>query len=445
MSGRPYVLVLFAACWGLAIGPDAAGQAGPSLDELRARLLQGDPQAVMSALADEPADGWTAEQAFLLGKAYQAAMRWEDAAALFRRADTSRVVTLVELATVLDRGGEDRQALSTAQRAHQRDPSNRVAAMLVGRLLVDSERWTEAAALFRHLTQIEPKNSVFHAQLGQAYARLDSIKWALVHFETALQLDPGNSGAALALSSLYLEMDYLHSARGALNRALRRRPDHIGLLRRSGEIALKEGSYERAYADFAGARERGDRSPETLRNHGVSAYLLDSMSVALDLLQLAWAADSSDYMGALYLGMAHARRSENAEAARLLDRAAKLGGQPFVADVYVRLGSLSQAENRIAEAVERFELALRLDETRADITFYLAAVHEGTQGDRRLALRSYEAFLRDPQHGRYPELTEIARRRVRQIREVLFLEAGRRAVPDTVGSSAPRLEQHDKP
>ncbi len=407
------------------------------LDSLRARLLEGDAGFVVQHLGSVPDSIITPSEAFVLGKAWLALSRLPEALGAFRRADTTRTATRLELASALDRMGAPSEAASVLEVVVSEEPGNRAAALHLARLYGEADEWPSVVATLRPLLVADPDNASVHAQMGVAFARQDSSLKAIVHFERALKSEPGHVRAAVAVSGLYVDRNLVRSARATLDRALRHRPGNVALLRRSAEVALQEGAYGRALSDLRLARTLGDRSVPNMRNMGVAAYLMDSLLVARTELVRAWEIDSSSAMGALYLGMLFARSGDLAEAIRLLNRSAWLAGLPFVADVFVRLGSVHQNADRLQEAIDAFALAERLDPSRGDIAFFVASLHDSDRGDRQVALAAYERFLGDPAHARYPELAETATRRIRQIKEVRFLEEGRAAAADSLRAVDP--------
>ena len=155
-----------------------------------------------------------------------------------------------KLASLLDKNEYD--AVIAHSRHILRDqPKNLRAYEQLGRALVKTSRWAEAADVLRRLLGARPSDFDAHAELAGAYRQLGQFERAIWHAERALDQQPNDQAAISLIRDLYRrsrnqEIDRLQLTAGALaqqhirgnllqealntlDEALERRPERIDL------------------------------------------------------------------------------------------------------------------------------------------------------------------------------------------------------------------------
>lgn len=394
----------------------------------RHQVAQG--QYALAAAQLEPLglDALSPEGAHLLGRCYQAMLQHERAVAAFVRADTTAVPVRIDWAQSLERLGLPEQAERHYRTAYRADSSNQHVAASYARLLADRNAWTEVAAIYEHLVARDTLNSYLHAQLGTAYAQLDSTDRAIIHYQRAHGLNPRNVRVVLALTKIYYNIAYIHSAERVLASALAERPHNAALWRRSGEVFLKKEAYPEAIDAFRNVLLYApDSSAQDLSNLGVGYYLTEQFDDALPLLQRSFEKNDEESLNAFYLGMTYQQLEQYDEALHYLNHAADLLSKGMLADIYARIGNTYEQADQEPEAIRTYRLALTLDAERVEVLFHLAALYDVYYADKNMALEQFERFLARVGENQLPQMQRYAQQRVQELREALFFEQGRTA------------------
>ncbi|MFQ5569851.1 MAG: tetratricopeptide repeat protein [Rhodothermales bacterium] len=410
----------------LGLTPPARAQSPAALRTAQIQVARGDYTAAAAGLETVAPEALSAEGAYLLGRCYQALLQYDRAVAAFERADTSKIAVLTEWGRSLERLGHPDEAEARYRAAYRQDSTNHTVAANLARLLSDRQAWDEVAAIYERLLKDDTENSYLHAQLGTAYARLDSTDQAIIHYERAHALNLCNIKVVLALTKVYYDIEYYTSARRVLDRALNERPRHAALWRRSGEIALKEETYELAVEAFGYALQY---SPDTLAldlsKLGASYYLLGDFDSARTALQQSFDLDDQDAMTAFYLGMAYQQGQHYDDALTYLNYAADLLGDGLLSDIHARIGNTYDQMDQHGEAIQSYRLSLNLQPDRTEVLFHLAALYDEYYADKATALEQYQRFLEQVEEDQLTQMQRYAQRRVNEIREQQFFEQGR--------------------
>jgi protein O-GlcNAc transferase len=188
---------------------------------------------------------------------------------------------------------------------------------------------------------MEPRSSVVHLVLGQAYLAKGSAEFvaeAKGEFQQARDLDPNQVLASFYIAKIDLDLGRAGPAENELRRALERRPNEHYLLALLGEARRQQGDIEAAIALTSKALENDARS--------VPAYFFRA---------LAWW-DRKD------------------EARALADLRRVLTSPGATVEAYELAGVIQLHFNRLAEAETNFREAIRMAPARAEPHLRLAQV-----------------------------------------------------------------------
>ena len=115
---------------------------------------------------------------------------------------TEEADRLVATARDLKRKGAPRNALELLRQALELDPLNRSAAVELGLLLAQLERYPEALAMLKRARESGPEDTALLYALGQTALQLERTASAIVYLERAYELSPGHFGVRRALTAL---------------------------------------------------------------------------------------------------------------------------------------------------------------------------------------------------------------------------------------------------
>jgi|GEM_PF-1605578 len=240
--------------------------------------------------------------------------------------------------------------------------------------LIDSQDYTAAAELCKHLLQKEPDCADVHVLLGNLYFRQEEWAFAAHYFHLAtevIQDNPflyNNCGLALAQAHEYV------AAETAFRHAIALDPEYVtawfnlgfkvykGRDQEQSALALGKAIalYRQIIADGATV------SATVYRNLGDSCAELHNWREALEAYQQALACGADDRQALLRnSATCHVSLLEYGPALEILDQLRVLGEDAYP-DFWSRFGTIAAFVGRVAEGVAAFAQAFRLAETEED-------------------------------------------------------------------------------
>ena len=118
----------------------------------------------------------------------------------------------------------------------------------LGSVYMLTDRDTEAASLFEHVTELDPSLPTPHFNLGIIYSRTGHIRRSLEHFRRAAELAP-DADTYFELGNVYTKVDSLDEAAEAFRQAVRLEPAALKYLYNLGSVLATLGERARAARD----------------------------------------------------------------------------------------------------------------------------------------------------------------------------------------------------
>jgi tetratricopeptide (TPR) repeat protein len=109
---------------------------------------------------------------------------------------------LVATARDLSKKGARRNAIELFRQALELDPLNHAAAVDLGLLLAELERFPDALTTLKRARETGPDDAAVLYALGQVSLRLERTASAIVYLERAFEISPGHFGVRRALTEL---------------------------------------------------------------------------------------------------------------------------------------------------------------------------------------------------------------------------------------------------
>ena len=142
--------------------------------------------------------------------------------------------------------GELDDAHKAAKQAISLDPGCQEAKTILGRVLIEKGRYTEAAAELDRLSRLRPRDAQVIYYLGVAQEKAGRLEEALETYRRAYTMDEDDvapiKAAAEVLVALGRPRPALHQVESYLPKA----PDDLGMYELAGRLALMCGEYEKA-------------------------------------------------------------------------------------------------------------------------------------------------------------------------------------------------------
>ncbi len=271
------------------------------------------------------------------------------------------------------------KAIQALQAAAAADPKNGDVQLLLAKSYLELQQHDPAIKSAEKAVAIDPQNSIYHEWLGRAYGeKADHASWFSAislakktrkEFETAVQLDAKNYSARQVL----IEFDC--SAPGLVGGGEEKAWPQIKQLAEmdaaeghfaAGNCRRQKKDFAIADEEFAKALESNPKSSELIYDIGDYAAKRAEPELLLAVADSGERVAPGDPRGQFYRGVALTLKKENLERAeRLLAAYAKKApirsGYPRPAWVHAWLGRLFEEQNKIEDAANEFESALKLD------------------------------------------------------------------------------------
>ncbi len=271
------------------------------------------------------------------------------------------------------------KAIQTLQATAAQEPRNGDVQLLLAKSYLELQQHDPAIKSAEKAVAIDPQNSVYHEWLGRAYGeKADHAGWFSAislakktrkEFETAVQLDGKNFSARQVLIEFDCSAPGLVG--GGEEKALPQIKQLAAMDAAEGHFAA--GNCRRQKKDFAvtdeeftKALENNLKSAELIYDIGDYAVKRSQPERLLAVADTGEQVAPADPRGKFYRGVALVLKKENpGEAERLLGEYLKTAptrtGYPRHATAHAWLGRLFEEQNKMEEAANEFESALKLD------------------------------------------------------------------------------------
>ena len=271
------------------------------------------------------------------------------------------------------------KAIQALQAAAAADPKNGDVQLLLAKSYLELQQHDPAIKSAEKAVAIDPQNSIYHEWLGRAYGeKADHASWFSAislakktrkEFETAVQLDAKNYSARQVL----IEFDC--SAPGLVGGGEEKAWPQIKQLAEmdaaeghfaAGNCRRQKKDFAIADEEFAKALESNPKSSELIYDIGDYAAKRAEPELLLAVADSGERVAPGDPRGQFYRGVALVLQKENLERAeRLLmayaKRAPIRSGYPRPAWIHAWVGRLFEEQNKMEDAANEFESALKLD------------------------------------------------------------------------------------
>jgi tetratricopeptide (TPR) repeat protein len=304
-----------------------------------------------------------------LGKLYINKQYWGQAIALYSeavQADTTDLMSWLELGDLYQQSGDSTQAGSIYQEVQSRFPEEWQAHFQYGRFLMRQQHYLEALQPLKKVIKLVPDQVLGWLFSGISYTHLDSLDAAEKNLNQAVKLEPSNSLTQYYLGMLYSERLSYDKAVNHLQRALKEQPGWISAMNMLANAYENLKFFQKSDSVYQAAIKIEPSNALILNNYAYtlslrSERLDEALLMALNALELEPENGAYlDTVGWIYFKMGQAR-----EALSYIERAAT--ARPESVEVYDHLGDVYAALDMPEKAREAWTHALKLDENSQEI------------------------------------------------------------------------------
>ncbi|MBF7729757.1 tetratricopeptide repeat protein [Pseudomonas sp. N040] len=304
---------------------------------------------------------------------------------------------LLERAVLHHRGGQFSQAEALYQQVLLIDPDQSDALHLLGVIAAQAGKFAQSAQLIERAIRKNPRNPVFHNNLGNAYRQIDQdTARCIACYRAAIRLDPQYAEAHNNLGNALKRKGDLPAALSSYQNALRFNSALLEAALGQGTVLQKLGRAEQAEATFRQLIGSRPDCSEAFIGLGTAQFALAKLSEAEASLLQALRLDRHSAIAYYNLGLVLNARGRPEPAAESLSTAIKL--KPDYAEAYYHLGLALQANNLHPVAEQALLKALELDPENSLVLLSLAE-SKNSQGDGDGAVEICQGVI-----ARYPKM-----------------------------------------
>lgn len=178
-----------------------------------------------------------------------------------------------------------RKRLKRARAALTQDPSHLPALEDVAAVLVELERWAEAAAVLEKIVALAPDDRAAQVRLAEVHMRLGNWLSAAEQYEAVVAGDPNDVRGWHNLATARQAAGHLAAARRAWSRVIALNPDQGEAYARRGAAAADLGDWSAAAADFAQAVRYDPTDAQQVVNLAAALLAMERVDEAADRLR----------------------------------------------------------------------------------------------------------------------------------------------------------------
>ena len=195
-----------------------------------------------------------------------------------------RVHVLKVLDQVADLMNHDRflAAIPLLERIQPEDPTNPVIYSKLGTCYQRTERFDEAADIYRKAIERKADTDQTHAEIGNLYVRKGQLKEAVASMEQAAEMNLTNLQNLTNLATTYLHLGRLPETERVLKAILSQNARHAMAQNLYGILEIQRGNGNGARAHFEKAIEFNSDLTEAYMNLGLLAQKAGEPRVAID-------------------------------------------------------------------------------------------------------------------------------------------------------------------
>lgn len=267
-------------------------------------------------------------------------------------------------------------------------------------------RYQDTIARLKALLKKEPKNSEYWSQLGSAYAQMNELEYAIHAFKQAIKHNPRNIKAMYNLSVVYSEKGNEKAAMDIIKKAIKIDPKNPMLQASLANVLIDEEKYDKAktvYERIIAAKPEMDVAHYNL---GIINYEQRNMDAAQKNYEDVLSLNPDDNEAKANLSAIHILKGDYDPAIEQLKEiiAANPDDDTTLENAYFNLGIAYLRTNKMKEALECFETAIRIEPW--DMAAYVnAAIVAEQVGEKEKAVKywtKYDRLL--PVHKRKAEM-----------------------------------------
>lgn len=334
------------------------------------------PEVVARADSLTAADSASYSTMSAIGQAYEGMFQYKKAYQTFRYClsmDTTNVDALNALARSAINFGKVTEAKRCYEKVLEVDSLNFYANNQLARLFYQLGDYGKAMEHYRTLASYESDNPTILAGLADCHMKKGGMNMsiALELYARAMEINPENIRVASSLINSLLWKGDGKAALQVCDTALSYNPDNRQIRQSQGMALYMTRNYLKADTVYSSLLLEGDSSFVNLKYAGASRYMSGHTMDAIEPLEMAYEADSTDVETVLLYGAALGKTYDRQRAYQLFDRAEEcMKPKKLLVNLLVSSrGSTLERDGRLNEAEKLYYEAWKNDPTQLNFLY----------------------------------------------------------------------------
>lgn len=330
---------------------------------------------------------------YALAKCYGQLRRFPPAAENAMKAvshDPAKIEYRELLAQIYINSGQFEKAAAEYRAILKLDPRNNVATFTLAQLL-ERVKPIEALELYQSLVARQGPTWEVMLQIAQLNSVLQRYDKAAEAFEQMLELDPGNLALKQNLAEMYLRLKQYEKAKSTLVDVLEKNPESIMLRATLADVYLQQNDWNSAKKELNTVLQSDSLDPDTHLRIGVAFYsqtikdtlLIPEAIAVFSQYEKNYPNDSRPYV---YLGVLYRGMHQDSVAEQYFTKATQSAN--WNGDAWWQLGWVYFDRQNFRETIDLMNKAKQYlpDDFRIHLLLGLAYSRAGLNQDSRVAL-----------------------------------------------------------
>ncbi|EDY17806.1 sulfotransferase [Chthoniobacter flavus Ellin428] len=278
------------------------------------------------------------------------------------------------------RAGRTKEAQQAADGLRRTFPDHAGVRNLLALIALDQQAPQRAAQHLEHAIRLDPREPIYHCNLGEARRALQEMDKAIESFRQALALKPDYLTAALNLGSAYFATKNYAAALAAFDRAIEISPANALAPAYRADALRELGQLREAIHGYEEALEIDPDLPHAVGNLGLLLLGVGQPERAVELARRA--TELEPHSGTAWMNLGNVLRSLDRLEEAMDAFAQAQEKMPDSAELCTLIGGIWQETDDLIQAESWYEKALEAEpgrlETRCALASTVAAAGDST-------------------------------------------------------------------
>ncbi len=334
--------------------------------------------------------------------------------AIKRKEDLS---VMKNLALVWEAKAYPEKAAKILEQVSKKDTTDLTSQFRLAKIYIQLNRKENAMEMIKKLEQKDPSNPWYPYQRAKLID--NSLNKKLDAYLSAYRKDTTWLKTIYPIAQLYKIIKFYDSTGIFIQKGLRLRPAHPGLLKLKALEEFRQGKNSKAIKTLQKMDSLHQKPFFVKKNLGIGYYKIKGYPKALEYFDQALAIEPTDPDLYLYKGLIYEKQNKTEEAEIMINTSIAFKHKKLDTEYY-HLGKLAQKRKNYKKALDYLLKAYKENPKNSAIFFEWTLLSDQYYKDKKIALKRYEKYLKlcswkNEENERYAE------ERIKEIKTKFFM------------------------